>query len=129
MWLCNSTIVTWEKLENTIKTNSWTEIHTSYQQGRLRELLDNWILTQNKRNELLELWFSIEQILENTIKLKHLTELYDNNKKIEIVSFKKLKNIVSSYKNLEEIKENLKQIINLEEYDLWTQVLIMSILD
>ena len=53
MWLCDSTIVTWEKPEITKKTNSWTETHTSYQQGRLRELLGNWILTQDKKNELL----------------------------------------------------------------------------
>jgi len=120
-----------EKLEQdrNSTTKSGKERVISESTEQLLILISNWILTQDKLNELLWLWFSTEQILENTIKLKHLTELYDNNKKVEIVSFEKLKNIVNSSKNLEEIKETLKEIIDLERYDLWTQALIISILN
>jgi len=96
--------------------------------SQLNQKINSWEFKKEVVNELKDLGFREKEIVENYIELKKLIELYNNRMNIEIISFENLKNIVKSSKNLGEIKNKLKNSIDLKNYSIWVQALIISIL-
>ena len=117
MWLLNQAWRIWEK-----------PIATNTKQTKASELLQD--LDEIKVDEMFELWFNEKDIHENYIKIKHLTELYNNWFRITIFPKEKLKKVIKECnRELNCVINKLKQKINTSNYPIWVQALIISILN
>lgn len=104
----------WDKLEQ--RTN------------KIEQLIRDWFISKEQVELARSLTFTSQNIIDDTVWVKMITELYD----MQIIWFNELKKIVKNANHdLTEIRNKIKtdSVFNIRDYPYKTQVAVMSILE
>ena len=109
-----------------LSSNKWVQARKK----NIDNLIDNWLLSDDQYRMARSLTFTDQNIIDDYLSIKRITELLSNNFGVEFIDIISLKSIVRDKKqNISLIIDELRKIIVIDRPRMWYTTLLLSILD